>query len=137
MREIWWTKSRFIAIFAIIGISVGFFSGLKSSAPSMLATALHYFDDTHLMDIRLISTIGFSDEDVEDLYALDYVQQVMPGYYADLIVTKDNVDTVARVYSVPQKTKTNDMIPINPFLIINSLLMTIGAVSAAEPFTPS
>ena len=107
MREIWWTKSRFIAIFAIIGISVGFFSGLKSSAPSMLATALHYFDDTHLMDIRLISTIGFSDEDVEDLYALDYVQQVMPGYYADLIVTKDNVDTVARVYSVPQKTKTN------------------------------
>ena len=65
MREIWWTKSRFIAIFAIIGISVGFFSGLKSSAPSMLATALHYFDDTHLMDIRLISTIGFSDEDVD------------------------------------------------------------------------
>ena len=116
LREIWRTKSRFIAIFAIIGISVGFFSGLKSAAPSMLATALHYFDDTQLMDIRLVSTIGFSEEDVEALYALDYVQQAMPGYFADLIVTHNNVDTVARVYSVPATTKTNRSLLNEPIL---------------------
>ncbi len=116
LREILRTKSRFIAIFAIIGISVGFFSGLKSSAPSMLATALQYFDDTKLMDINVISTIGFSEEDIEELHELSYVEQVMPAYFADLIVTKDNVDTVARVYSIPETTKTNHSVLNQPVL---------------------
>ncbi len=107
LREILGTKSRFFAIFAIIGISVGFFSGLKSSSPSMLTTAEQYFDDSRLMDIRLLSTIGFDDDDIKDIKDIDFVEQVMPGYFSDLIISQDNVDTVVRVYSLPQKTATN------------------------------
>ena len=119
------TKSRFFAIMAIIGISVGFFSGLKSSAPSMLNTALHYYDDTKLMDLRLVSTIGFDDTDIEELYALEEVEQVMPGYMADLIFTQDHVDNVVRAYSVPQKTDTNAQ-------AINRLILKDGRLPKNE-----
>ncbi len=91
----------------------------------MLLTALHYFDDANLMDIRLVSTIGFSEEDIHDLHELNYVQQVMPGYFADPIVTKDNVDTVVRVYSVPDVTDTNQQ-------MINEPMLKEGRMPTAE-----
>ena len=118
LREIFRTKSRFLAVFAIIGISVGFFSGLKSASPSMKTTALSYFDSNQLMDIRLLSTVGFDDKDIEELNDLDYVEQVMPGYSADLIISQKNVDFVARVLSLPERTSTNKD-PINSLILKN------------------
>lgn len=125
LREIMRTKSRFIAILAIIGISVGFFSGLKSSAPSMITTALQYFEDTRLMDIRLVSTIGFDDTDIRELSERDDVDAVMPGYMADVIITQDNVDKAVRIYSVPQKTETNRE-------VINQVILKDGRMPKGE-----
>ena len=117
LREIYNTKSRFISILAIIGLSVGFFSGLKASSPSMIETADQYFVDQNLMDISLISTVGFDDDDIQDISKLSSVVNVMPSYSADLLVTKDNVDNVARVYSLPEKTDTNSEILNEPILV--------------------
>lgn len=116
LREILRTKSRFIAIFAIIGISVGFFAGLKSATPSMKKTAMDYFDNNSLMDIRLVSTVGFGDDDIEDLSRLDFVDSVMAGYSSDLIVTQDSIDFVVKVMSLPEKSKTSKE-PINSLLL--------------------
>ncbi len=116
LREILRTKSRFIAIFAIIGISVGFFAGLKSATPSMKKTAMDYFDSNNLMDISLLSTVGFDDDDIEELSKLDFVDGVMPGYSSEMIVTRDNIDFVVKLYSLPTKTKTNKK-PINDLIL--------------------
>lgn len=116
LREIFGSKSRFIAIFAIIGISVGFFSGLKSSGPSMITTSLQYFSDTHLMDIQLLSTVGFDDDDIQELSEIDFVDDVMPAYSSDLIITQNNIDSVVKVMSVPQKTETNKNLLNEPIL---------------------
>ncbi len=133
IREVLRTKSRFLAIFAIIGISVGFFSGLKSASPSMLRTALTYLEDYSLMDIRLISTVGFDDEDIRSIKELDYVDSVMPGYVADLIVTQNEIDSVVRVYSVPQKTDTNDK-PINDIILRDGRLPVNEGECAIENY---
>lgn len=117
LREIYKTKSRFISILAIIGLSVGFFSGLKAACPSMIETADRYFVDQNLMDIRLISTVGFDDDDIKDISNLSSVVDVMPSYSADLLVTKDSVDKVARVYSLPEKTDTNSKALNEPVLV--------------------
>lgn len=109
-REIWQTKSRFISILAIIALSIGFFSGIKSSAPSLIKTADDYFINNNLMDFRLVSTVGFDDEDITAIENADDVLQVMPSYMADVITKIDNYDSVVRVYSVP---KTENGTPIN------------------------
>ncbi len=107
IREILNTKSRFLSILAIIGISVGFYTGLRSSSPSMMETARQYYGDHHLADISLVSTVGFDDEDIQTIKKTDCVKEIMPAYTADLIVSQKNVDSVVRVHSLPQKTKTN------------------------------
>lgn len=110
-REIWQTKSRFIAILAIVAISIGFFSGIKSSAPSLIQTADDYFTNNNLMDFRLVSSVGFDDSDIEAIKKAEGVLQVMPSYMADVITRNDNTDSVIRIHALP---KTDDgSTPIN------------------------
>ena len=91
IREITKTKSRFISIMAIIGISVGFYLGLRSASPSMIETAQEYFDSNKLSDVSLISTVGFDDDDLREILKLDCVKQVMPSYSADLLIKRENI----------------------------------------------
>ena len=102
-REIAGNKSRFISVFAIIGISVGFFTGVKSACPSMTETARQYFEEQKLMDISLVSTVGFDEKDVEDIKKIDFVREVMPSYFSDLIVKDGDVDSVVRVMALSDK----------------------------------
>ena len=117
IREITKTKSRFISIMAIIGISVGFYLGLRSASPSMIETAQEYFDSNKLSDVSLISTVGFDDDDLREILKLDCVKQVMPSYSADLLIKRENNDVVVRVLSLPQKTDTNSDIINEPVLV--------------------
>ena len=57
--------SRFIAIMAIIALGVGFYSGLAVTTPSFLETGDKFLRDYKLYDFRLLSTIGFTEEDIE------------------------------------------------------------------------
>ena len=67
IREIKESLGRFLAILAIVALGVGFFAGLKVTQPAMLKTAQRYFDKTALYDYRLISTVGFSEDEVETI----------------------------------------------------------------------
>ena len=124
LREIKNTKSRFISILAIIGLSTGFFCGIKASCPSMLKTGFDYFEEKNLMDIRLVSTVGFDDDDVKSIREQKCTVDVMPGYSADLIVSEKNIDTVVKVISVPEKHSDDD--------IINKLVVTEGRLPNKE-----
>ena len=87
LRKLWVTKSRFFAIMAIIAISCGFFAGVKSTCPNMKETADIYYNDRNLMDIKLLSTIGFSEDNIKALSEAESVTQLYAGYSADLFVT--------------------------------------------------
>lgn len=67
LRSIKMTLPRFIAIFAIIALGVGFFAGLKVTMPSFVCTADGYAKDYAMFDFELLSTIGFEDADIEEL----------------------------------------------------------------------
>lgn len=125
-REIKNTKSRFISILAIIALSTGFFTGVKASSPSMMETGRQYFEDQNLMDIRLVSTVGFDDDDIRKIKEMDCTVDVMPSYMADLIISQDNIDTTVRVYSLPEKTDTNDRIINEPVVVEGRLPQKSG-----------
>ena len=118
-REIWQTKSRFISILAIIALSIGFFSGIKSSAPSLIKTADDYFIENNLMDFRLVSTVGFDNDDISAIEESEDVMQVMPSYMADVITTLGNHDSVVRIHSVPEAESGT---PINKLNVIEGRL---------------
>ncbi len=67
-REIRQSLGRFIAIMAIVALGVAFFAGLKITEPAMLEMAQTYLEERHFYDFRLLSTLGFTDADIEKLY---------------------------------------------------------------------
>lgn len=99
-REILRSRERFISIFLITFLSVGFFVGVKATAPSMRATAENYFNSASLMDLEIISTVGFDDGDATAIRALKGVTNVMPSYSADLVVLEEGGNSVARVAAI-------------------------------------
>lgn len=66
-REIRQSLGRFIAIMAIVALGVAFFAGLKITEPTMLKMAEDYLEDRHFFDFKLLSTLGFTDNDVDKL----------------------------------------------------------------------
>ena len=67
LRSIKLTLPRFLAIFAIIALGVGFFAGLKLSTPSFVYTVNGYANEYAMFDYKLLSTIGFKPEDIDEL----------------------------------------------------------------------
>ena len=61
------TLPRFIAIFAIIALGVGFFAGLKVTTPSFVQTADIYTKEYAMFDFKFLSTIGFEQEDIDEI----------------------------------------------------------------------
>ena len=74
---------RYLAILAIVALGVGFFAGLKSAQPSMLSAAEDYYSSLHMQDFQLLSTLGFTGEDVEAFRELDAVSRAEGAYFAD------------------------------------------------------
>lgn len=77
--------SRFIAIMAIIALGVGFYSGLAVTTPSFLETGDKFLRDYKLYDFRLLSTIGFTEEDIEAISRLEGVVATEGAVSADAI----------------------------------------------------
>ncbi len=122
-RELWKTRSRFIAIFAIIALGTGFFAGVKVTCPDMQLTADQYFKDYRLMDIRLVSTYGFNREDLESVQKLKDIREVMPSYTLDAIVKTDKEDKVATIHSLPlEKVNGSSSGYLNRFMVVEGRL---------------
>lgn len=102
------TKSRFIAIFSIIALGVGFLAGLNATPVDMKESMEAYMDDANFYDIRIVSTLGLTDDDVSALSAIDGVKDVQPAYNADLLVQTGDDTVVARAHSLPITTSKED-----------------------------
>ena len=98
------TKSRFIAIFSIIALGVGFLAGLNATPVDMKESMEAYMDDANFYDIRIVSTLGLTDDDVSALSAIDGVKDVQPAYNTDLLVQTGDDTVVARAHSLPITT---------------------------------
>ena len=100
LRSVKNTKSRFIAIMAIIAIGCGFFAGVKSAGPDMKLSAADYFEKQGLADIHMMSALGFDDEDVTAVSDTGIAEEIYAGYSADLIIDGgDNNGKIVKTYS--------------------------------------
>lgn len=104
-REIKSSLGRYFAILLIIALGVGFFAGLRMTEPDMKKTAVKYLAGHKFYDYRLISTLGFTEEDVSAFssldgvtaagsYTVDFIAQIADGgekvYRAESITTGVN-----------------------------------------------
>ncbi len=102
VREVTHTLSRFLAIFGIVALGVGFLASLLATTPDMRASTDRYYDETNMFDIRVVSPLGLTSRDVDAIRSTDGVAGVMPLYSADAMITiPAGEDVVTHIQSLP------------------------------------
>ena len=100
IRDIKNSKGRFISILLIVTLGVAFFSGIKASPLVMKKTSDSYYDDYNLMDIRVTSTLGLTDDDVDALKRIKNVDGIKGTYSIDAISNYSDKDSVVQIQSI-------------------------------------
>ena len=100
IREMRKSFNRYISILLIMALGVAFYAGVRSSEPDMQLSAKKYFDSTNYMDIRVIGTMGLTEEDVTALGNIYGVDQVEGGYQTELFLEAGQRDYQMSVYSL-------------------------------------
>lgn len=102
LREVRRTRGRFLSLFLLSALAVAFLAGLRSTAPDMEAAADRYFDACQLMDLRVLSTLGLTDEDLTWLSHVDGVSYVEGAYSVDAIIHGAERELVVKVHSLTE-----------------------------------
>ncbi len=116
LREIKQTFGRFFAIFAIIALGVGFFSGVRITTPAIVHTVNLYFRENQLYDYRLVSTLGWEKEDVEEFRKQEDVRYVEGSYTIDVIYkefqdTNESSSEQEFESAIPEESSDDSTIP--------------------------
>lgn len=78
--------------------------GLIQTSPSFRYTGNEYINEYRLYDFRLISTIGFDDDDIAAIQALPGVADAVGAYSADVIARFEDQDETSeqtvRIHSI-------------------------------------
>lgn len=122
LREIRKSLGRFFSIMMIVAIGVAFFAGVKASIPDMKYTADKYFDDYHLMDIRVVSTFGFTEDDVKAIGAIDGVEGIFATYTKDVLTMFDTEQYAVKLHALPENTNENNKNYMNRVEIVEGRL---------------
>ena len=101
LREIRESLGRYLAIMAIVALGVGLFAGLKITKTVMVGSADAFWQAQQLYDYRLVSTLGFEEEDVQALAQKADVRAVQGAMEADVLYTDEQGnDKVLKAHSI-------------------------------------
>lgn len=130
-RTVWRTKSRFLSIFCITAIGVGFFAGINATSPDMEDSIDQYFSDSNLSDIQIVSPIGFSEDSIREIEETDGVDSVATGYAKDFFVTtEDNLTVTTRIFSY--NSNNSDVQMNTPWVVSGRLPSKSGEIAVSE-----
>lgn len=101
LREIRGSLGRYIAIFSIIALGVGFFSGLRVTRRAMIETGDRYTTEYKMFDYRLLSTLGFDEADLEEIKEFNGIAVADGAVSEDFVYTgADGAAKVIRAHSM-------------------------------------
>ena len=80
LRSVTKGKKRFISIALIAALGVTMMCGLRAACVDLRYSSDQFFDEQNLFDIRILSTLGLTDEDLAALETLDRVKAVDGGF---------------------------------------------------------
>lgn len=109
VREIIHTKKKFISLLIMNFLAVGFLAGLRMTSPDMKHSLDVYYDEQNLMDIRIVSTLGLTQDDIDDLMdinskitndndagkRLPLITDAEGSKYFDALVDEDTVTVIS------------------------------------------
>ena len=102
VKEIMNTFKRFISLLLIVLLGVGFFAGIRVTSPDMRNTLDKTFDEYEAMDIQVLSTLGITGKDIEELQKLEGIEKVEDSYSVDAVVNIDETEEVVKLIALSE-----------------------------------
>ncbi len=102
-RELRHTMARFLAIFAIVGLGVGFFAGLKLARPAMVNIGREFVEESNFYDYQLISTLGLTEADAAYFAGLNGISGAEGSVSADLLTQMGDKQVVYKTHQLLQE----------------------------------
>lgn len=110
IREIKGSFGRYMAIFAIIALGAGLFVGLRMSKPDFIKTYDRYLHETNFYNFRLVSTLGLTQDDIDEVLKLDGVKDAEGVVSADFLYNQgDDKSIVIAAQEIPEKINLIDL----------------------------
>ncbi len=116
IRELRFSFKRFLTIFLITVLGSSVYIGFASVGQDMLHTSGLYYETQNLADYRILSSVGFSQEDINYLEENDAKTQVHAGYGLDVLTNGEDGAMPVRLHSLPVN---KDQIMVNEPVIID------------------
>ena len=98
--EIRRSLGRFLSIFFIVAIGCAFFSGIRAADPDMRYSGDAYFDNKNMMDLRIISTMGLTEDDVKAASEAEGIGHVEGRYSVDALLADGDNQIVVHIMSM-------------------------------------
>ena len=105
IKEIKNTYRRFLSILLMAFLGVGFFAGVRATSPDMVDTMDKYYDNQNVYDIQIMSTLGLTDSDIEEISKIENVENVIGTYETDGKVEIDNSEKIVKLMCIQDVNK--------------------------------
>lgn len=134
--------TRFLSLLLIVALGVAFYSGIRAAEPDMQLSADALYDDSRFMDIRIVSTLGFTSEDVLAVQDLKGVEAAEGFYSADVLCDGEEEQFVLHLMSgsetMNQCTVSEGRLPERPSeCLIDELLAERAGFKVGDKLTVS
>ena len=119
VREILHTKKKFFSLLIMNFLAVGFLAGLRMTAPDMKHSLDVYYDEQNLMDLRIVSTLGLTDKDLETLRewrgasGLPVISDAEGSKSFDALVEEETVTVFSLPVTINRLRLTDGRLPEN------------------------
>ena len=136
------TLPRFLSIFFIVALGVAFFSGVRVTEPDMKLTADAQFDESRLMDLRVLGTMGITEKDVKAVREISGISVAEPSYSVDTICKLNDTEKVLKVMAATGrlnqiKVTEGRMPKTNGECLVDSYLMDHSDIKVGDTITVS
>lgn len=103
--------SRFLAIFLITALGVGFLVGLLCTSPDIRSSVDGYYDEHNLFDLDIKGTMGLTAEDQQAMEERPEVEAVTGIYQKDVLADNpDGQSQVARLHAGDYAGEAENMV---------------------------
>lgn len=131
-KDIWRSvakgKKRFFSIALIAMLGVTMMCGLRASCEDLRYSADQFFDEQNLFDIRVLSTLGLTDEDLAALDSISEVELVDGGYNETIYTQVDEIQKSIDVRTLSKKELNQ------PYLLEGSFPKSLNEIVITENY---
>ena len=141
LRAIKSSYKTFISLMCISLLGVGFFVGIKTTAPDMIYTFDKYYDDLNVYDVKITSTVGFSDNNIEAIKEINDIKDIKLVNNKDEIIKANDKEYAVKFIEINDDINkieiTKGKKPKNKDEIVNEILNYISRESFCSLQLPS